>query len=121
MQIPKEIPSFRIEANAWSATGIRAVEKESIASKDTARSTSQQFSQPPLTAGRIEISDSAETGLASHLVSGIFVPDENVMRSRPCPCSARGVSAATRSGADLASAARGDAEPWRQTLLSAQT
>jgi hypothetical protein len=118
MQIPKEIPSFRVEANAWSATSIRAVEKESIASKDTAWSTSQQFSQPSLTAGRIEMSDSAETGLASHLVSGIFVPDEDFMRSRPC--SARGVSAATRSGADLASAACGDAEPWRQTLLSAQ-
>jgi len=72
MQIAKEIHSFPIEANAQSATGIRAVEKESIASRNTAGSTSQQFSQPPLTAGRIEISDPAETGLASPPVYRTF-------------------------------------------------
>ena len=46
--------------------------------KQVAR-TGQEFSQPPLTAGTIEISAPAETGLArSPRIPDIFVSDENI-------------------------------------------
>ena len=82
---------FRREKTAYWKHAINGLQSTRTRFKETPNPTdclAHGFSQPPLTAGTIEISDPAKIGLASPPKYRIFSsPMKILMCSRTCPCS----------------------------------